>query len=127
MTNYQKLNKTCDELSNQLITNDKIINNISENSSNNICKICFENTEFDNFIILNCQHKLCKNCFKSWSKTCPWCRQQINLQTNPQITVVPTSNITQDCCEHLYCKIFRICLFLTIFIYFMFYSIVKHN
>jgi len=78
---------------------------VPNNLSNNICKICFNDTEIDDFIILTCNHKLCKDCFQKWYKTCPWCRE--NIDDDIKITNLDkTNNINNsDTCTDSTCKL----------------------
>ena len=85
-------NKIYDKLIDQEQSNDLNIP-IPDNLSNNICKICFNDTEINNFINLTCNHKLCKDCFQKWHKTCPWCRSVIKIKEN---TLINDSNDSDD-------------------------------
>ena len=78
---------------------------VPDNLSNNICKICFNDTEINDFIILRCNHKLCKDCFQKWHKTCPWCRE--NIDDHLKITNLDkTNNINNsDTCTDSTCKL----------------------
>ena len=69
------------ELSIQVNEND-IENNLSEIVNNNdyeTCLICTEN--FKDICLLRCGHVICLNCLIKWfrtSRTCPFCREEIN-------------------------------------------------
>ena len=88
---------------------------VPDNLSNNICKICFNDTEIDDFINLTCNHKLCKDCFQKWHKTCPWCRSVIKISKN-----IPINNSNEsedeledeDCCNDPKCQICKLFIFI---------------
>ena len=96
--------KIYDKLIDQEQSNDLSIP-VPDNLSNNICKICFNDTEINNFINLTCNHKLCKDCFQKWHKTCPWCREEIqnDLKFNNLNEVNNINN--SDTCTESTCKV----------------------
>ena len=116
-SNYHELQ----EKDSKVYTNSVILNSIiqteddipiaipvTDNLSNNICKICFNDTEINNFINLTCNHKLCKDCFQEWNKTCPWCREEIqnDLKINNLNKVNKVNNINNsDTCTESTCKV----------------------
>ena len=113
-SNYHELQ----EKDSKVYTNSVILNSIiqtdddipiaipvPDNLSNNVCKICFNDTEINNFINLTCDHKLCKDCFQKWHKTCPWCREEIqnDLKFNNLNEVNNINN--SDTCTESTCKV----------------------
>ncbi len=95
----------------------------SDNLSNNICKICFNDTEIDDFINLTCNHKLCKDCFQKWHKTCPWCRSVIKIPKNTLIDNSNDSYDSEDCCNDPKCQICKLFTFIVAFGYITYNSI----
>ena len=114
-------NKIYDKLIDQEQSNDLNIP-IPDNLSNNICKICFNDTEINNFINLTCNHKLCKDCFQKWNKTCPWCRSVIKI---PKKIPIDNSNESEDedCCNDPKCQICKLFTFIIAFGYITYNSI----
>lgn len=47
------------------------------------CGICYD-TKCDIHITTHCGHEMCSDCYNSLqSTTCPYCRQQLNIEPNP--------------------------------------------
>lgn len=56
------------------------------------CGICYD-TQCDIHITTRCGHEMCSDCYNSLqSTTCPYCRQQLNIEPNPFTGNTPTPN-----------------------------------
>ena len=97
---------------------------IIEDSDENACSICLENTINENLCITNCNHKFCESCITNWfdlgKNSCPNCREKIirfnlndketriitidnnqNINTgNVRINNVPVSEIIRNLTNH---------------------------